>query len=266
MCGFVLCAALVMTSGCVTERVWSWAGEGRYTFLPSDVTSLGLSREEGQSDRLFVRVDAESLTPPPENGSRGEGEYYVIQVPPDWKERPTVLVPNDSQPGNLQLSDLLEAKLTPALPARAVASLSPVSLQAAVQFPAVQFPALEEAPYAFIEGPAGILFVYGADTERGSWIRLSSMITGQVISTSPPKFNYIVAVVATPVTVAVDAVGVVIYAILWPFWTSTDIGYEDDDPGGYRPDGRYQQGRARRELEKPQRTPEVPPSPLERVE
>ena len=263
-----LCAVLVMTSGgCVTKKVWNWAGDGTYTFLPSRVTSLGLLREDGSSDRLFIRVDAAKPSPPTEDGlrgegARGEGECYALQVPPDWKEQPKVLVPDDVQPGGLQLSDLLEAKLTPALPAATVASLSPVPLQVTRQFPA-----LDAAPYAFIEGPPGILFIYGADTERGSWVRLSSMITGQVISTPAPGFNYAIAVAATPVTAAVDAVGVVIYAILWPLWTSMDIGYGDGDDDGYRPDGRYQQGRARRELEKPRQTqtqeePEAPPERL----
>ena len=262
VCGFVLCAVLVMTSGCVTKKVWTWAGEGKYTFLPSNVTSLGLSREEGRADRLFVRIDTAHQMLPPEDGSRGEGEYYVFQIPSDWKERPRVLVPDDVQPGNLQLKVLLEAKLTPAFPAATVASLSPVSLRAAARFPA-----LDAAPYAFIERPPGMLFVYGADTERGGWIRLSSLITGQVISAPAPKFNYAVAVVATPATAAVDVVGVAIYAILWPLWISLDFGYGDGDDDDYRPDGRDQQGRARRELEKPRRTTEEPEvAPFERVE
>ena len=46
-----------------------------------------------------------------------------------------------------------------------------------------------------------------------------------------------------------------------PLWTSMDIGYGDDDASGYRPDGRDQQGRARRELEKPRRIPAEPEMP-----
>ena len=92
------------------------------------------------------------------------------------------------------------------------------------------------------------------------------VITGRVISSPAPKFNYAIAVIATPVTAAVDAVGVVVYAVLWPLWTSMDIGYEDADAGGYRPEEGYEPGRARRELEKPQSTDEETEAPPARVE
>lgn len=239
-CGVSLCSVVGLTSGCVTERVWNWAGEGKYTFIPSPVTSLGLLREEGQPDRLFFRVD--STIPGEEDDP---GEVYVLEVPPDWKERRLLLVPDDIQPGDHQLSELLEVKSIAPLPDGRVVLLSPIPLQTTGSLPA-----LEAAPYAYIEGPPGVLFIYGADDQRNRWIRLASAITGRVVTTPAPKFNYALATLATPVTASVDLVGVVIYAVLWPLWTSMDIGYGDGDDG-YRPDGRYQPGRPRRELEPP---------------
>ena len=268
MRGAVVCAALVVTSGCVTRKVWNWAGEGDYAFLPSRVTALGLGREEGRPDRLFLRVDGESPAPAPasedgapEDRPREEGEYYVLEVPPDWKERPRVAVPDGIQPEDLQLGELLETRLTPKLSEETIGSLAPVPLDVAGSFPAV-----DSVAYAFVQGPPGVLFIYGADAERGTWVRLSSVITGRVISTPAPKFNYALAVIATPVTAAVDVVGVVVYAILWPLWTSMDIGYEDADAGGYRPEESYEGGRARRELEQPQATGEETEAPPARVE
>lgn len=252
-------AVLVLTSGCVTQKVWDWAGEGKYAFVPARVTSLGLLRQDDQPDRLFYRVD--SPTAEEENAGSGTAgaaedgrEVYVVEVPRDWKERPTILVPDDVQPGLLQLSGLLQAKTTPMLAGAAAARLTPVPLQ-----PAGSLPSLNAVSYTYVEGPPGILYLYGADHERDRWIRLSSAITGQVISTPAPKFNYAIAIAATPVTAAVDAVGVVFYAILWPLWASMDIGYGDGEEG-YRTDRGYEPGRPRRELEKP--LPKENPAPV----
>lgn len=254
-------AALVLSSGCLTQTVWEWAGEGRYAFVPARVTSLGLLRQEDQPDRLFYRVEApadgeQKAEGPKPRRVNDEGEVYVVEVPEDWKSRPTILVPDEAQPGTLQLTDLLAAKSTASLPGADLALLTPVPLRAAGRFPA-----LDAGPYAYIEGPPGILFLYGADDERGRWVRLSSAITGEVISTPAPKLNYAIAVAATPVTAAVDAVGVVFYAILWPLWASMDIEYGDYT--GYRPDGSYQPGRPPREERLPEKEDRVPVSPPE---
>lgn len=251
--------ALVLTSGCITKRVWTWAGEGKYTFVPSDVVSLGLSSAEGRPDRLYIRVDTPTPRPAPEETASHEGEYYVIEVPREWRKKPTTAVLDDAHPGSLQLSELLVATRTHSVPPEVIPALRSIPLQ-----PMGRFPALDAAPYALVQGPPGVLFVYGADTARGGWTRLSSMITGEVVAAPAPRFNYAIAVVATPVTAAVDAVGITLYAIAWPFWTTMNIGYEDEVDGVRAPDSRYPRGRVRKELEKPPLRAEEAPVPSER--
>ena len=233
LCRVVLsCVVFTLASGCITETVWDWAGKSRYTVIPSRITSLGLLRETGEPDRLFFKVGAMYRG---EKGTREGGEVYVLVVPPDWKDRPKL-----EFSGGLQLDDLVEAAPSGAMPLGSTLESVPILPHERER----DLPGLDQAPYVFVEGPPGLLYIYGVDDELQRWVRLAANFTGTPSTTPPSPFNYVMAAMATPVTALLDAVGVVFYVILWPVWSKAGIGYGDDE--GYE-----REGKKRRETRPP---------------
>ena len=200
---------VAFSNGCATKNLWRWARETRIEVVPAAAVEVGVrTPQQGRDDEVVVAEH------------RGELELaHVTIVPSSWESLSIV-------PG-AKGAHLTEALAVEKRDGELLAELRPVSALAEISAPSA-----ETSPaYAYRVERETEFVVLAWSGDREEWVALTTVATGTTYTVAPSPFQYAVAAAATPVTAAVDVVGVVGYVLLWPLWASTGVGFGDAGSG-----------------------------------